>query len=69
MSRRKIRKGSPQRNVPMRVGWVFSAIFEQYVVMGCVKMQDMKMQDVKMKDQVAWQENAGHENEGPSCKA
>jgi len=32
MSRRKIRKGSPQRNVPNEGGVVFSAIFEQYVV-------------------------------------
>jgi len=32
MSRRKIRKGSPQRNVPNEDGLVFSAIFDQYVV-------------------------------------
>jgi len=32
MSRRKIRKGSPQRNVPNEGGLGFSAIFDQYVV-------------------------------------
>jgi len=32
MSRRKIRKGSPQRNVPNEGGLAFSAIFDQYVV-------------------------------------
>jgi len=32
MSCRKSRKGSPQRNVPNESGWVFSAIFDQYVV-------------------------------------
>ena len=32
MSRRKIRKGSPQRNVPNEGGVSFSAIFNQYVV-------------------------------------
>jgi len=32
MSRRKIRKGSPQRNVPNEDGLGFSAILDQYVV-------------------------------------
>jgi len=32
MSRRKIRKESPQRNVPNESGVGFSAIFDQYVV-------------------------------------
>jgi len=32
MSRRKIRKGSPQRNMPNEDGVVFLAIFDQYVV-------------------------------------
>jgi len=32
MSRRQIRKGSPQRNVPNESGVGFSAIFDQYVV-------------------------------------
>ena len=32
MSRWKIRKGSPQRNVPNEGGVGFSAIFNQYVV-------------------------------------
>jgi len=32
MTRRKIRKGSPQRNVWNEGGFVFSAIFDQYVV-------------------------------------
>ena len=32
MSRRKIRKGSPQRNVPNEGGLVFPEIFDQYVV-------------------------------------
>jgi len=32
MTRRKIRKRSPQRNVPNEGVWVFLAIFDQYVV-------------------------------------
>jgi len=32
MTGRKIRKGSPQRNVPNEGGLGFSAIFDQYVV-------------------------------------
>ena len=32
MTRRKIRKGSPQKRCQMRRVWVFSTIFNQYVV-------------------------------------